>query len=489
MFPFIFGSEFVFLTTKSFTDQVTRDRQPHEVKQQSQGKPTYRSNPTVDHGVTPISKNTNPNNRRSAFFFKSESDMAPSGRIDTASPDLSLNIDTQLSWNIVGDDLAETPVSLGSNISPTFWKSDGKSPSDKNLFDDSSPVSLTDGLLGGASNSPIAVFFNAPQAIQSSEKVEILPLHMEKQNVENHPALPTPTPSTPMPLQSPYYQGPPTPHVNMRMYENQDENYNQMNNGRRDGPPSYQSPRPMYRPPERIVNLRGHRMPNGGPHAPPSMHLPPHIPSHHHFMASPIGVGGPAPRNMMGLSSPHHPAMRSPYPQPSPHSNMSKRRCMPLKQPIPSKFQGDIEKYKNASIPEFTALVNFPSHMSQKQAVNLPEGMRCCVMCGQACRCSGSKGKKGAKKEEMTRKVNGQYAMIPTQNKGLCTQCDVNVWVVANSQLEIKWCKGCKNFRPWAAFGEKGLATKCVRCRDRQREKYAAQKEEKDKKKASKNRT
>lgn len=58
--------------------------------------------------------------------------------------------------------------------------------------------------------------------------------------------------------------------------------------------------------------------------------------------------------------------------------------------------------------------------------------------------------------------------------------CDVNVWVVTATGLEIKWCKGCKNFRPWAAFGDKGLATKCVRCRERQREKYALQKEEKE---------
>ena len=73
------------------------------------------------------------------------------------------------------------------------------------------------------------------------------------------------------------------------------------------------------------------------------------------------------------------------------------------------------------------------------------------------------------------------YAIIPTQNKGLCTLCDVNVWVVVQNGLEIKWCKGCKNFRPWAAFGDKGLATKCLRCRERQREKYALQKEEKEK--------
>jgi hypothetical protein len=158
----------------------------------------------------------------------------------------------------------------------------------------------------------------------------------------------------------------------------------------------------------------------------------------------------------------------------------------------------EIDKVKSAQVPEFTSLVNFPAHMSQKQSVNLPDGMRCCVMCGQACPCSsGNKCKKGGSTKApknndgnlAPRNSNGQdimgdkngYAIIPTQNKGLCTLCDVNVWVVVTTGLEIKWCKGCKNFRPWASFGDKGLATKCLRCRERQREKYALQKEEKEK--------
>jgi Zn-finger nucleic acid-binding protein len=114
-------------------------------------------------------------------------------------------------------------------------------------------------------------------------------------------------------------------------------------------------------------------------------------------------------------------------------------------------------------------------------------------MCGQACPCStiGKNKKNKANKASgdgslAARNNNVQnaekqgLAVIPTQNKGLCTLCDVNVWIVASSGLEIKWCKGCKNFRPWASFGDKGLATKCLRCRDRQREKYAVQKEEKE---------
>ena len=73
--------------------------------------------------------------------------------------------------------------------------------------------------------------------------------------------------------------------------------------------------------------------------------------------------------------------------------------------------------------------------------------------------------------------AGGSAHIIPRQNKGVCTACDVTVWVALELEgLEIKWCKGCKNFRPWAAFGSKGTATKCVRCRDRQKEKYAMQK-------------
>jgi hypothetical protein len=163
-----------------------------------------------------------------------------------------------------------------------------------------------------------------------------------------------------------------------------------------------------------------------------------------------------------------------------------------LKAPLPSKFAGDIEKHKKDAVPDFTSLVNFPHFMASKQSSRIPEGMRCCVMCGHACPCSSTnKTKKerrdGSSNSGVDSVIGGRsnYAIIPSQNKGLCTQCDVNVFVVQSTKLQIKWCKGCKNFRPWASFGDKGLATKCVRCRERQREKYALQKEDKDKKKAA----
>eukprot|EP00980_Cylindrotheca_fusiformis_P007922 scaffold1697_cov120-Cylindrotheca_fusiformis.AAC.4 len=231
---------------------------------------------------------------------------------------------------------------------------------------------------------------------------------------------------------------------------------------------------------DRVRNLRG-RVPHGSHLTPMPLHIP-HSMASHHPLTSPMGTG-----HKSQMWSPHGnmpPSMTSPHGHISNTMDMSqsKRKCVPRKPPIPSKFQGDMETMKSANVPEFTMLVNFPAHMSQKQAINLPEGMRCCVMCGQACPCSSSSKKKGGNsKKTGCGQGDKNPAIIPTQNKGLCTRCDVNVWVVCNSGLEIKWCKGCKNFRPWASFGDKGLATKCLRCRDRQREKYAIQKEEKDK--------
>jgi hypothetical protein len=279
---------------------------------------------------------------------------------------------------------------------------------------------------------------------------------------------------------------PPTPHFPA---SNMGFARSPLHGDRRDFGPMFGHPPPGHHN-DRIRNLRG-RMPPGAHMAPMPIHIPPPM-SSHHPLTSPMGL--PA----KPMWSPHHGGM--PPPMASPHHmspmdiTQSKRKCVPLKPPVPSKFQGDMDKMKVAPVPEFTSLVNFPAHMSQKQSVNLPDGMRCCVMCGQACPCSNGNKKKpcmlsGKKDGSLAaRSCNGQdaleksgFAIIPTQNKGLCTNCDVNVWVVCTTGLEIKWCKGCKNFRPWAAFGDKGLATKCLRCRERQREKYALQKEEKEK--------
>jgi hypothetical protein len=145
-------------------------------------------------------------------------------------------------------------------------------------------------------------------------------------------------------------------------------------------------------------------------------------------------------------------------------------------------------------LPEFHLLVNYPDYVTKgrctidKAGNPAPEGHKHCVMCGKLRICSSSSlaGRSSNSKQASTAtdKSNSDYSsmhIIPRQNKGVCTACDIAVWVImvmGQERLEIKWCKGCKNFRPWAAFGEKGLATKCVRCRDRQKEKYLLQKQE-----------
>lgn len=126
-----------------------------------------------------------------------------------------------------------------------------------------------------------------------------------------------------------------------------------------------------------------------------------------------------------------------------------------------------MEAAQNAKLPEFSTIVNYPDYLSRGRfGERNPTGQRPCVMCGKVRVCSATSLRRGDETQHI----------IPRQNKGVCTECDVSVWLIVDLEREIKWCKGCKNFRPWAAFGEKGMATKCVRCRTRQKEKYAASK-------------
>lgn len=121
-------------------------------------------------------------------------------------------------------------------------------------------------------------------------------------------------------------------------------------------------------------------------------------------------------------------------------------------------------------LPEFHMLINYPQHVNLRR--KWATSMRC-VMCGED------------RPTVQTKKNNGQPSfsqaeyIIPRQNKGLCTDCDIAIWKIADTGAFIKWCKGCKNFRPWRSFGNKHFATKCTRCRDKQKEKYAQKVQEK----------
>lgn len=118
----------------------------------------------------------------------------------------------------------------------------------------------------------------------------------------------------------------------------------------------------------------------------------------------------------------------------------------------------DLETAMNDMAQPISGVMNFPACEKSHH----PD-FRCCVMCGKVC---------------ATKRYNSRNSpIVPPQNKGVCTACDVTIWVVVKTGLKIKWCKGCKNFQRWALFGAKPHATKCVRCRHQQRERYARKKE------------
>lgn len=137
------------------------------------------------------------------------------------------------------------------------------------------------------------------------------------------------------------------------------------------------------------------------------------------------------------------------------------RLSFPLEPPLPRKFQGDREAALEEDLPVFDAIVNFPNPCTESAT-----GRRQCTMCGVA-------------RAFHVKAENKDEAVIPNQNKGVCTACDTKVWVVKATAMQVKWCKGCKNFQCWASFGDKGWATKCCACRKRMADSYAAKKEQK----------
>lgn len=130
----------------------------------------------------------------------------------------------------------------------------------------------------------------------------------------------------------------------------------------------------------------------------------------------------------------------------------------------------EVDSY-DVKLPPFQQLVNYPHNTHRKR---WGEEMRC-VMCGEKHYTSHSKRLAAVSQPGLpSGSPDGEdLYIIPKQNKGLCTACDNTVWKIRKTGKEIKWCKGCKNFKAWEAFGEKYLATKCVKCREKQKEKYA----------------
>lgn len=154
------------------------------------------------------------------------------------------------------------------------------------------------------------------------------------------------------------------------------------------------------------------------------------------------------------------------------------RKCTPICTSMLTKYltQKDI-----VLLPAFAEIVNFPEHLPEKASPSKKNGKssptkqpseKPCVMCGVTCIFAGT----------TPSRLHAQMKqpIIPKQNKGLCNSCDGKTWIFTELNSPIKWCKGCKNFRSLRNFGDKYRATKCVRCRQRQRENYAELKRKRD---------
>ena len=147
------------------------------------------------------------------------------------------------------------------------------------------------------------------------------------------------------------------------------------------------------------------------------------------------------------------------------------KKCIPICASMLTKFLANKD---TVSLPAFAEIVNFPEHLPEKGSPSkksdgekIPPkqpSAKPCVMCGVTCIFAGT---------TPSRLHSQKQPIIPKQNKGLCNSCDGKTWIFSELNAPIKWCKGCKNFRSLRNFGDKHRATKCTRCRQRQRENYA----------------
>ena len=158
----------------------------------------------------------------------------------------------------------------------------------------------------------------------------------------------------------------------------------------------------------------------------------------------------------------------------------SQKKCVTICNSLLTKF---LQKRETESLPAFAEIVNYPEYLpdkgspskksDEKKSSTKQRSEKPCVMCGKICIFAGT-----TPSRLHTQK---KQSIIPKQNKGLCNSCDGKTWLFSSDMdAAIKWCKGCKNFRLLQSFGEKYRATKCVRCRERQRENYAELKKKRD---------
>ena len=193
------------------------------------------------------------------------------------------------------------------------------------------------------------------------------------------------------------------------------------------------------------------------------------------------------------------------------HAVLGNGACKPLLTPnAGDHYQGDdMEALQLAKPPPYDSILNFP----QGKRKQYGSDNRLCVMCGlsfpTAVRTYPLDDAQKKKSNNLRSARKRGATTIPPQNKGVCTVCDVVAWKQVSTGHQLKFCKGkllrsmvasrildritltygpllmfpflnlifvgCKNFRFWATFGEKGHGTKCEKCRGHYKAKYAEQ--------------
>lgn len=110
---------------------------------------------------------------------------------------------------------------------------------------------------------------------------------------------------------------------------------------------------------------------------------------------------------------------------------------------------------ENIPVPNNGDVLNYPEYIGVHGTLD----KRNCVMCGECLLCMGNGSRK---REQQSRDF------IPFNNSGVCTTCEKTVWVVVESDLEIKWCQCCCKFCPRSAFDD--IKAHCAECQARRRE-------------------
>ena len=102
----------------------------------------------------------------------------------------------------------------------------------------------------------------------------------------------------------------------------------------------------------------------------------------------------------------------------------------------------DVEALQLAEPPPYESILNFPQGRRKQRYCD----ERLCVMCGlyfpTTSRASPSYDGKKKRAGNLRSARKGGATTIPSQNRGVCTNCDLVVWIHVPTGYQLKFCKG-----------------------------------------------